>query len=87
MNVLTFQLQQQFWKIEIQLFAYQNENPVPQGNLNNVSYNFWTNGTSIRNANTIKGKGFSFSENNNDWHHKILSKSQYDSAIKELGKN
>ena len=38
-------------------------------------------------ANTIKGKGFSFSENNNDWHHKILSKSQYDSAIKELGKN
>jgi len=36
-------------------------------------------------ANTIKGKGFSFSENNNDWHHKILSKSQYEIAINELG--
>jgi len=38
-------------------------------------------------ANTVKGKGFTFSENNNDWHHKILSKSQYDMAIKELEKN
>ena len=35
-------------------------------------------------ANTIKGKGFSFSENNNDWHHKILTKSLYDLGIKEL---
>lgn len=35
-------------------------------------------------ANTIKGKGFSFSENNNDWHHKILSKTQYEIALKEL---
>ncbi len=35
-------------------------------------------------ANTIKGKGFSFSENNNDWHHKIMSKKQYDLALKEL---
>lgn len=35
-------------------------------------------------ANTIKGKGFSFSENNNDWHHKILTSSQYEEAIKEL---
>ena len=37
-------------------------------------------------ANTIKGKGFSFSENNNDWHHSILSKSFYEKAIKELKK-
>ena len=37
-------------------------------------------------ANTIKGKGFSFSENNNDWHHKVMSKSQYELAIKELEK-
>ena len=37
-------------------------------------------------AKTIKGKGFSFSENNNDWHHKILSQKQYDDAIKELDK-
>jgi transketolase len=35
-------------------------------------------------ANTIKGKGFSFSENNNDWHHKIMSKKQYEEALKEL---
>ena len=35
-------------------------------------------------AHTIKGKGFSFSENNNDWHHAPLTKSQYEIAIKEL---
>jgi len=37
-------------------------------------------------ANTVKGKGFSFSENNNDWHHKILTKNQYEEAMKELDK-
>ena len=37
-------------------------------------------------ANTIKGKGFSFSENNNDWHHKILTKSTYENALKEIKK-
>ena len=37
-------------------------------------------------ANTVKGKGFSFSENNNDWHHSVLNKSFYDKAIKELTK-
>tara|TARA_B100001142_G_scaffold330082_1_gene396080 strand:+ start:2751 stop:3578 length:828 start_codon:yes stop_codon:yes gene_type:complete len=35
-------------------------------------------------ANTIKGKGFSFSENNNDWHHSVLSRSNYDKALQEL---
>tara|TARA_B100000029_G_C17498251_1_gene931745 strand:+ start:601 stop:1428 length:828 start_codon:yes stop_codon:yes gene_type:complete len=35
-------------------------------------------------ANTIKGKGFSFAENNNDWHHKIMTKKQYDEALIEL---
>ena len=35
-------------------------------------------------ANTIKGKGFSFSENNNDWHHAVLTKSLYEKALKEL---
>ena len=35
-------------------------------------------------AKTIKGKGFSFSENNNEWHHSVLSKSFYEKAIKEL---
>ena len=37
-------------------------------------------------AKTIKGKGFSFSENNNEWHHSVLSKSFYEKAIKELKK-
>ena len=37
-------------------------------------------------ANTIKGKGFTFSENNNDWHHAVLSKSLYEKAIEELKK-
>jgi len=35
-------------------------------------------------ANTIKGKGFSFSEDDNSWHHKILTKAQYDIAVGEL---
>ena len=35
-------------------------------------------------ANTIKGKGFSFSENNNDWHHKVMTKKNYDEALNEL---
>ena len=35
-------------------------------------------------ANTIKGKGFSFSENNNIWHHAPLSSSQYEAALEEL---
>ena len=34
--------------------------------------------------NTIKGKGFSFSENNNDWHHGVISKKIYEEALKEL---
>ena len=37
-------------------------------------------------AKTIKGKGFSFSENNNDWHHKIMTKKQYNEALEELNK-
>ena len=54
-------------------------------------YNFFNNSGKINKpkaiiANTTKGKGFSFSENNNDWHHKVLSKSQYELAIKELNK-
>lgn len=37
-------------------------------------------------ANTIKGKGVSFAENNNVWHHAVLTKSQYETAILELNK-
>jgi len=35
-------------------------------------------------ANTIKGKGISFMENNVEWHGKAPNKEQYDKAIKEL---
>ena len=35
-------------------------------------------------ANTIKGKGFSFSENNNGWHHAVLTAKQYEQALQEL---
>ncbi len=35
-------------------------------------------------ANTVKGKGFSFSENNNAWHHSVMTKSIYEQGIKEL---
>ena len=35
-------------------------------------------------ANTIKGKGVSFMENNNDWHYLNISKENYEKALKEL---
>jgi len=38
-------------------------------------------------ANTIKGKGISFMENNNAWHHNRLTQSFYDQAILELQGN
>ena len=38
-------------------------------------------------AKTIKGKGFSFSENNNDWHHKVMTSKNYHEALNELSKN
>ena len=37
-------------------------------------------------AKTIKGKGVSFMENNNDWHHGRLTKKLYLEALKELKK-
>ena len=37
-------------------------------------------------ANTIKGKGVSLFENNNEWHHSILVKN-YEIALKELDDN
>jgi transketolase len=36
-------------------------------------------------AHTVKGKGVSFFENNNVWHHSKLNREQYVSALKELG--
>ena len=38
-------------------------------------------------AKTIKGKGFSFSENNNDWHHAVMTNKLYELAKKELAQN
>lgn len=35
-------------------------------------------------ADTVKGKGVSFMENNNSWHHGHLSQDQYEQSIKEL---
>jgi transketolase len=35
-------------------------------------------------ANTVKGKGISFAENNNDWHHIVLTKANYDEAMEGL---
>jgi transketolase len=37
-------------------------------------------------ANTVKGKGVSFMENNNDWHHNRLSKEDYEAAMTEQQK-
>ena len=38
-------------------------------------------------ANTVKGKGFSISENNNNWHHSPITRSQYELCMAELNKN
>ena len=35
-------------------------------------------------ANTIKGKGISFAENDNNWHRTVLTKNLYDKAMEEL---
>jgi len=35
-------------------------------------------------ANTIKGKGVSFMENNNDWHHKPLVREKFEQAKREI---
>ena len=35
-------------------------------------------------ASTIKGKGFSFTENNNAYHHAVLTKANYELALSEL---
>jgi transketolase len=36
-------------------------------------------------AHTVKGKGISFMENNNEWHHNRLTKANYELALQELG--
>ena len=34
---------------------------------------------------TVKGKGFSFSENNNAWHHAVVTQNYYEQGLTELG--
>lgn len=36
-------------------------------------------------ADTVKGKGVSFMENNNEWHHHELKQEQYEAAMAEIG--
>ena len=36
-------------------------------------------------AHTVKGKGFSFSENVAAWHHSRLTRDLYDQGMRELG--
>lgn len=38
-------------------------------------------------ARTIKGKGISFMENNNEWHYRAPEKYEYDKAMEELNSN
>lgn len=38
-------------------------------------------------AHTVKGKGITFMENNNEWHHNRLTKAHYERALVELGEN
>ncbi len=35
-------------------------------------------------ANTVKGKGVSFMENNNAWHHAVLKEDDYNKAVQEV---
>ena len=35
-------------------------------------------------ANTIKGKGVSIFENNNKWHHNIVTKNDFEIAVREI---
>ncbi|WP_022761379.1 transketolase [Butyrivibrio sp. AD3002] len=34
---------------------------------------------------TVKGKGFSFSENDNSWHHAVVTQKAYEQGLSELG--
>ena len=51
-------------------------------------YNIFSNKTDLKPkaivANTIKGKGLSFAENNNKFHHTVLTKTLYEKALEEI---
>ena len=51
----------------------------------NGAFNADTDGkTKVVVCNTVKGKGISFMENNNEWHHNRLIKETYESAVNEI---
>ena len=73
-------------KNKVESFGW-NTTEVDGHNINEL-YNYFkkinNNKPNALIANTIKGKGFSFSENNNTWHHSVLSKELYDKALGEI---
>jgi transketolase len=34
---------------------------------------------------TVKGKGLSFAENDNSWHHAVVTQNAYEQGLKDLG--
>ena len=74
-------------KNKIESFGW-NTTEIDGHNINDI-YNYFKNIDNNNKpnaliANTIKGKGFSFSENNNAWHHSILTRDLYDKALSEI---
>ena len=68
-----------------------NSNKIDGHNIDQI-YKFLTNKINNNKPNiaicdTIKGKGISFFENNNDWHHSVLTKKNYELALNELNDN
>tara|TARA_B100000963_G_C22633301_1_gene676172 strand:+ start:3550 stop:4374 length:825 start_codon:yes stop_codon:yes gene_type:complete len=68
-------------------WVVKNINGHDLNELNNYFNNIDYKKPNLLIAETIKGKGFSFSENNNSWHHGVLSKKIYEEALKELKQN
>ena len=73
-------------KNKVESFGW-NTTEIDGHNINEI-YNYFKNIDNKKPkaliANTVKGKGFSFSENNNTWHHSVLSKELYDKALSEI---
>ncbi len=68
-----------------------NVNEIDGHNLKEIyeslKHNYNNNSPKLILANTIKGKGFKFSENNNDWHHAVLTQNMFNEAIQEIDNN
>ena len=53
--------------------------------LNNILRTSHSEKPTVVIANTLKGKGVSFMENNNEWHHNRLTEVNYKQALQEMG--